>query len=61
MTEQYVTGRDAGVAADVAVGRAKAKGNITPPYARKMVPKPKGLSGKALWDAVDRMHSKIIH
>lgn len=61
MTEQYVASRDAMVSGEVAVGRAKARGSTVPHYARKAVPKPKGLSGKALWDAVDAMSGRIIH
>lgn len=61
MAEQYFTGRDAFVSGNVAVGRAKAKGNHVPKYARAVAPQPKGLSGQQLWDAIDRMQSKLVH
>jgi hypothetical protein len=61
MAEQYFTGRDAFVSGSVGIGAAKARGNHVPVYARAVAPKPKGLTGQQLWDAVDRMASKLVH
>jgi hypothetical protein len=40
LTQLYIGARDGYVAGNVAIGRAKAAGNITPSYARETAPPP---------------------
>lgn len=58
MTELYIAGRDAYVAGNLATKKVKGRSRL-PAYAEASRPRKPGLSGKALWDAVDRMASRL--
>lgn len=61
MQEAYLAGVDAYVHGSVKTGKAKAKGQLKLPWYMEDPdkPKPKGLSGQPLHDAVDAMMARL--